>query len=286
MKRWVPWYGKIIAKLVLSRLPLQYQLWRKINLFSHGAMHRPEYAHRVFTEHFQRFRDEPGKSGFVALEVGPGDSLSSAVIAKAYGASTCHLIDSAPFASKDLALYRAMEEFLRELNLSPPELTFASDLEGVLKACSASYATSGLNSMRKLSESSVDFIWSHAVLEHIRRDEFVDFVAQMRRIIRPTGICSHRVDLRDHLGGDLNNLRLSSHLWEAEWFAKSGFYTNRIRYEEMLEIFRNAGFSVEVTAIDRWATIPTPQQAMAVEFRSLSKTDLLVSGFSVTLRPQ
>jgi len=46
-------------------------------------------------------------------------------------------------------------------------------------------------------------------------------------------MCSHRVDLRDHFGSALNNLRFSDKKWELDWIANSGFYTNRIRLQEM-----------------------------------------------------
>lgn len=96
---------------------------------------------------------------------------------------------------------------------------------------------------------SIDFIWSQAVLEHIRKSEFLDTMLELHRILRPNGVCSHVVDLKDHLGGALNNLRFSEKLWESNFMASSGFYTNRIRYSEMLDIFHQAGFSVEVVNV-------------------------------------
>ena len=67
-------------------------------------------------------------------------------------------------------------------------------------------------------------------------------VDELFRILKPNGVCSHRVDLRDCLDGGLNNLRFSEARWEDALFRKSGFYTNRIRFREMVEIFEQAGF--------------------------------------------
>lgn len=285
MTRWVPWYAKIAAKLALSRLPLGYGFWRKLNLFMHGSMHDPEYAHSVYRLHFERSRFARKQGGFVALEVGPGDSLSSAIVAKTYGARVCYLVDSGAFAVEDLAPYHAMCGHMVSLGLSPPDLSKVSDLQGVLAKCGAIYKTQGLNSIREIPSGSIDFIWSQAVLEHIRRHEFPDFMRELRRVSRPDGISSHRVDLRDHLGGSLNNLRFSPRLWESGWMAKSGFYTNRIQYGEMIGLFRQAGFGVEILSVERWASLPTPRRALNVSFRSLPDDDLLVSGFDVLLRP-
>lgn len=287
MRRWLPWYAKMAAKITLARLPLGYRFWRKINLFAHGSMHKPEYAHGVFRQHFDRSEFTRKNGGFTALEIGPGDSLLSAVVANAYGASTCYLIDSGPFATEDMAPYRAIGDYLRSLNLSPPDLEEVSDLKGgLLAACNAFYGTRGLSSIRELPSSSVDFIWSHAVLEHIRRHEFPNFMRELRRVLRPDGFCSHRVDLKDHLGGALNNLRIPSRLWEADWMARSGFYTNRIRYSEMIELFRQADFDVNVISVARWDRLPTPRERMASEFEGFDDDDLLVSAFDVLLKPQ
>jgi len=91
--------------------------------------------------------------------------------------------------------------------------------------------------------------------------------------------------LRDHLGGGLNNMRIASDWWETERMARSGFYTNRIRYSEMCRIFEQAGFLVDVKSATRWNTAPIAAKQLAPEFRHLSKDDLLISDFHVLLRP-
>lgn len=282
---WMPWYGKIVAKLVLSRLPSGYSMWRKLNLFAHGAMHKPDYAYDVFRQHFERSRFSRKEGGFVALEFGPGDSLLSAIVTTAHGASRCYLVDAGAFATNDMTSYRGMASFLRFRNLQAPDLDKVKDVSGVLKLCNASYGIRGLSSLRDIPSESVDFVYSHAVLEHIRRHEFLDTMRELRRLLRPGGACSHRIDLKDHLGGALNNMRISSYWWEKEWMASSGFYTNRLRYSEMIELFRQAGFAVEMVATSRWDDAPTPRTSIAKEFRGLSDEDLLVKGFDVLLRP-
>ena len=67
--------------------------------------------------------------------------------------------------------------------------------------------------------------------------------------------------------------------------ARSGFYTNRIGYAEMISIFREAGFSVDVLTVRRFAQLPTPRESMAARFRARPEEDLLISGFSALLKP-
>lgn len=280
----MPWWARISAKLVLSRLPVPYRLWRRLSLFRHGQMDKAEYALRVFEHHFGRF--EPREAGFVALELGPGDSLLSAVIAFAHGATQTFLVDSGPFASADLAPYGALAKLLARRGLTPPPESSMTSTREIMATCHAQYGPDGLASLRAIPDATVDFIWSQAVLEHIRRSEFLETLLQMRRILTPRGIASHRVDLRDHVGGGLDNLRFSPGLWESPSFAlRSGFYTNRIRYPEMMRLFDQAGFSAETVAVERWQDLPTPLEKLDKEFRSMPLPDLLVSGFDVILRP-
>lgn len=215
-KSWIPWYAKIATKLVLSRLPAGYSMWRKLNLFSHGRMHKPDYAYGVFRQHFERSNFSRKEGGFIALEVGPGDSLFSAILASAHGASGCYLVDTGPFATEDLTAYRDMVKYLRLQNLPVSVMDKVSDLAGLLKSCNAVYGTQGLRSLREIPSDSVDFIWSQAAFEHIRRHEFLDTMRELRRVLRAGGVCSHRIDLKDHLDGALNNMRFPTRLWEAD----------------------------------------------------------------------
>lgn len=285
MKAMVPWYLRIAAKIVLSRLPLAYDWWKSIGLFSHGFMEDPRYAYSVFMAHREMsgMAERPG--GYVGLEMGPGDSLLSAILAKATGAERYYLVDVGAFANRDVHVARGMAHHARQCGLPAPQIDDAGTLDEVLTRCGATYMTKGLTSYREIPDASVDFIWSQAVLEHVRRPEFVDLARELRRIIKPGGVSTHQVDLKDHLGGALNNLRVGTGLWERDWFASSGFYTNRLRCEEMCALFQEAGFSVEVLKTTRWPAIPTPRRLLASEFAHLSDEELLISDFFVLLRP-
>lgn len=284
MRELIPWWARIGAKLALSRLPAGYGLWHKLRLFTHGAMDQHDYALGVFQKHLQR-AGLTNTSGFVALELGPGDSLASAVLARTYGAGRTHLIDVGRYATDDMRVYRELTRHLRELGLSPPDLDSTPDVQAMLRACAASYETAGLASLRAVPSASVDFIWSHAVLEHVRRDEFAQIAAETRRVLKPSGICSHQIDLQDHLGGKLNNMRIRSSVWEADWMACSGFYTNRLKQSQIIQIFAAAGFASQVVHTKVWDASPISRAALAPEFRALDSGELLVKGFEVVLRP-
>jgi SAM-dependent methyltransferase len=277
---------KILAKIVLSRLPFDYRFWQRLSLFRHGAMDDPAYVLRNFIRHYKAAGAPGSGQAFTALELGPGDSLASALVVTGLGGGYCWLVDAGDFALKDIAIYQNIAAELRKKGVSAPHLQEASDTAAMLDQCRARYLSNGLSSLRTIAEGSVDFIWSQAVLEHIRRDEFADTMKELRRVMKPNGACSHRIDLRDHLDAGLNNLRFPSAVWESDFLATSGFYTNRVGYGEMLAAFRSAGFEVEVGQVDRWHGPPLPRQKMAREFSHRTEDDLSVSGFDVVLRPR
>jgi SAM-dependent methyltransferase len=280
----VPWQLKIAAKIVLARLPLPYHLWAKVGLFKQGGMDRPDYALKVFRKHFDPARFARKADNFVALEFGPGDSLCSALIARTFGASRTFLVDVEACASTDLAVYRRMESHLRQLGLYPPNLDHCRSMDDVAEACSAEYLTEGLASLGNIPSASVDFVWSHAVLPYVRRQQFLPTLQELRRIQRPDGVASHRIPIQDVIGGNLNDLRFSKRIWESSLMANSRFYTNRLRYSELLRLFREVGFEPEVVRKTRWKTLPTPRRKMAKEFATLTEDDLQVREFDVRLR--
>jgi predicted SAM-dependent methyltransferase len=181
--------------------------------------------------------------------------------------------------------YQKMATYLESIGLESPEVENVDSISRLLEMCSARYLTNGLKSLRTIPSSSVDFMWSQAVLEHVRRSEFLDTMVELRRIVRGNGACSHRIDLRDHLGGQLNHLRFSEQVWESDFMSTSGFYTNRIRFPKMMELFREAGFEPKVMQKDTWDQLPTARSLMDEAFREYSDSDLCVSGFDVVLIP-
>jgi hypothetical protein len=117
----------------------------------------------------------------------------------------------------------------------------------------------------------------------VRRNQFVATLRELRRVQRPGGVASHCVPIKDIIGGKLNDLRFSKRIWESSFMANSRFYTNRLRYMELLRLFRQSGFESEVVREIRWKTLPTPRRKMAKEFALLSEEDLQVSEFHVLL---
>lgn len=294
LRKAVPWWMLISAKIVLARLPVPYRIWKQLRIFEHGEMNQPRVALEMFLEYAKKAglldtgsnppRIKVEGSNFNVLEIGPGDSLFTAVIAHALGASRTWLVDTARFAVTAMPGYAALFELLRQTGLA---LRFEPDpqtLPELLQRCNAEYLTHGIPSLGRLPSNSVDFCFSNAVLEHIPKGEFISLATELLRVLNHNGVCVHRVDLRDHLGGGLNNLRFSDATWEGKLFRRSGFYTNRIRFGEMLALFERVGFECHSSRVIRWEQLPTPRVKLNAPFRQLPDEDLLVSCFDIVLR--
>lgn len=279
------WPLKIIVKILLSWVPGRHVILRSFGIFRHGEMDDVAYAHKIFKLHAERAFPKGLPKGFTALELGPGDSLLSALIARSYGASKIILSDAGAFASKDIALYHIAAAELREdYGLDVPDISSADNVEKMLEICRAEYLTDGLSGLLRVHDDSIDFIWSHSVLEHVRKADFEPTMRTLARILKKDGVISHIVDLQDHLNYALNNLRFSDRLWECDIIANAGFYTNRIGYKTALDVMKNSGVVVANTQTGQWDSLPTPKAKMAAPFRDFPEDDLCVRTYSVLLK--
>ena len=293
LRRRVPWWARIAAKIALARLPVPYRFWKRLHLFEHGDMDRPAFALSTVLAHartaglIDTSQAAPcfvKREDFAVLELGPGDSLASGIAAHALGARRTVLIDAGDYATRETSQYAAMVAHLSERGYLLPRPTRLDDVAELLKACAVRYLTQGVDSLATIPSSSIDFCFSNAVLEHIAKADFQRLAREMQRVLRPNGVCVHRIDFMDHLCGGLNNLRFRERTWEGPLFAKSGFYTNRIRPKAMRELFEAAGFLCEVTRVERWPAIPIDRRSLDPSFQGLPDEELRILGVDLRLR--
>ena len=45
------WLLKILIKIIISRLPIKYSIWKKIGVFRHGGMDNYKYSKKIFFGH-------------------------------------------------------------------------------------------------------------------------------------------------------------------------------------------------------------------------------------------
>lgn len=270
--------------MVLNRLPVPYSFWKGLGLFDSGQMDRPEYALKVFRHHYGAAEFGHKQGGFVMLELGPGDSLASGVIAHCLGASRSYLVDANPYAKLEFGVYKSLLEYLAQQGLPTQSLADVTDVETLQKRCNLTYLTSGLESLRTIPDASVDFIWSQAMMAMVHKREVEPIFREFRRILRPGGASSHRIDLADHINHSLNNLRFSEAQWNSRLMSGSGFYTNRLRYRDYLELFERTGFEVVGAGLEHWPTLPVPRSQIHPDFHRHPDEELRIHQMDVVLK--
>jgi SAM-dependent methyltransferase len=270
----IPWWAKISAKLMMSRLSLSYFTWSRLGIFRHGRMDDGGYARRVFAFHRSQIDALPEDA--TCLEIGPGDSLFTAISARQAGFARSILVDAGRYANDDLPLFVATA---RSSGVNSKTVDRWSSIDKALGDLNAVYLTDGLASLRSIPDNSVHLVFSQAVLEHVRKGEYADFVAEMKRVLVPGGIASHQVDLQDHLSGGLNNLRFPDSIWEKPLFSEAGFYTNRLSCSDHLRTFADAGFELRSVTRQTFERPPIKRRSLARQFSDRSDDDLAVLGF-------
>lgn len=271
------WFLKIIIKIFLSRLNIPYSFWKKINIFKHGQMESFYYSKKIFEGHYRDMSQINKINNPVIMELGPGDSLLSMVYSRKYSNEKFYFIDVGDFATRNFNLYFQLHKNLEKENfylkhLKEPFKNFGD----LLYFYNAEYLTSGIESLKKIDDNSVDYIFSHSVLEHVRKYEMYKLVKEMYRVLRPNGVISHNINYKDHLAESLNNLRFSEKLWESNLFAKSGFYTNRIPAVEMHKLFRKNGFVLVREYFGKWNRLPLKRQFINSIFNKYTDKDLSI----------
>lgn len=142
-----------------------------------------------------------------------------------------------------------------------------------------------------LEAASVDFVTSTNTLEHIPVGDLVSILRECRRLLRPDGSMSSRIDLCDHYSYSdrrltpYNFLRYSDRAWRV---LDSGIsHQNRLRRPDYLQAFAAAGLVV----IDERGRAPEGGVELlralefAPRFRAYTLEDLAVTRLFLAARP-
>ena len=177
-----------------------------------------------------------------------------------------------------------------DLGLSSAELKRAQSLiqaivrvnsfKELYKLLGFEYVVEGSGSLRQLPGNSFHLAVSGGVLEHIPREDVPGLLAEMQRVLVPSGWSLHSIDTQDHLSyydpkvSKKMYLTISDRTWQ-NVFENQVQYINRLQRSEWLELFKTAGF--KLIEEDSWYT-DLGQLELAERFRSMDKRDLECTG--------
>jgi SAM-dependent methyltransferase len=127
-----------------------------------------------------------------------------------------------------------------------------------------------------IQTSSIDMIYSQAVLEHV--NDLPAVYRAMRLWLKPTGIMSHQIDYRCHGKADSWNGHwgYSDVVWKVI-VGRRVYLLNRAPHSEHMALLRFAGFDVFTERVVRNAS-GLPRTRLASRFRTLTDDDLTTSG--------
>ncbi len=141
-------------------------------------------------------------------------------------------------------------------------------------------------------DACVDLVTSTNTLEHIPAVDIPPILAECRRLLRPDGVMSSRIDLADHYSyfdrglTPYNFLRYEDSRWR--WLNSDLLYQNRLRRPDYLGAFVEAGLAVvEETATrpDEAGLAELARLEVAERFRGYTLDDLAVTALVLVARP-
>ena len=286
LKKLIPWWLKIFAKIILSRFPVKYSTWYSISLFRHSVPNANEAATALKTmERYLSIARQymPIEKGYSCLELGPGDSIITSLAAKKKGAEQYWLVDTKKFACTDL---KHLVDSSLDMGIIDNNYNKFYSTEDFLKYNKIEYKTEGLQSYTEIPSSSVDLVWSKSVLEHIHIEKFESVLKELHRILKNNSVAVHSIDFRDHLSSSINNLRFNKTIWESYLFRNSGFYTNRLRPSQMIDMFSTNGFEVSIFRQDFNNQVDLPRNKLSKDYRDFSDDDLRTTGMILVAKAQ
>ncbi|HUF11350.1 MAG TPA: class I SAM-dependent methyltransferase, partial [Rhodothermales bacterium] len=130
-------------------------------------------------------------------------------------------------------------------------------------------------SLESLPDNHYQAAFSIATLEHVPRSVIREQIIDTFRVLKPGGYAVHRIDLTDHLSHYDKSAHPRQFLsWDASWpilFRNEVQYVNRLMRSDFLEMFTDAGFTIEHQESN---IAPLNGMRVAEHFRHRSRDDL------------
>jgi SAM-dependent methyltransferase len=304
---------EVVVKGIATYIPGYQRLLDRFGYSCPGGTITAEYCYSVWLRHLELLqRHGLSSEPAVVAEIGPGNSLGVGLCALLTGARTYYAIDIETYANteRNLQIFAEIIRFFQKKSPDPlsesgfpshilTEQRLARTLEpqrvNLIKQCILQmnqpvqgfylgYAAPG-NSSPTVRENSVDFILSHAVMEHVDDPEAVYRI--LYRWLKPGGCMSHMIDYRSHnLARQWNgHWAYSEALWKL-MRSKRPYFINRQPHSAQAAAMERCGFRI----MGEEKTRETPgirREQLAPPFHDLSDEDLTTAtGFFVAVKPQ
>lgn len=297
MKRWVI---KAVVQKVIAALPASHRvnfLFQKY--VTRGVKLSPAYLADKLDHswhHLRYARDRGLPANFHALELGTGWYPIVPISLWLAGAERVVSLDLHPLlkapaiaatADRLLEQWQAKkrENFRNFWHLDRLERLEAwrrsgLEAEQLMREMGIEYRVGDARQMQE-GEDSFDLVVSNNVLEHVSAEVMRDILTEFRRVLKPTGVHSHFIDMSDHFAHLDNSitiynfLRFSSRQWKMLDNAVQP--QNRWRLSDYLNLFQDLGWRPEQKRLREGNMEALQGIKLAPEFRAKDPVDLAAS---------
>lgn len=187
----------------------------------------------------------------VILELGPGNSFINAYNFLMQGAEKVVLVDKFPRVDKTPKQIEFQQNEILFIKMKYKKKSLPFIKEGKIDSPKIQVIGKDLTEIKELP--GVDFIYSISVLEHVKKIK--KNIQKMYEILNPGGYMFHKIDLRDHYNFNRPFIfyKYSDKTWNKYLTKEELSYTNRVRYDEFEEWFKEAGFEIVDEELDRFS---------------------------------
>ncbi|MDD5638923.1 MAG: methyltransferase domain-containing protein [Candidatus Pacebacteria bacterium] len=189
----------------------------------------------------------------ICLELGPGNSYINAYNLLMNGAKKVFLIDKFSRrikTKKQKDFFKKEVEFIKK-KYKEEKLFFIKE-----NSINSQYIEFIEGDIRNLNlNSKVDFVLTKSVLEHIKNIK--QTITKLSEITKNNGFNYHYIDLRDHYNFSSPFLfyKYSPETWNKALTREGRTYTNRLRYDQYLDIFKENNFNVVYQQLERFTVL-------------------------------
>ena len=213
------------------------------------------------------------------LEIGPGNSYIIAYNFLMHCAKKVILVDKFP---RTIKTKRQREYFKREIEYiskkygQKPFFINNGEIDGEY----IEFINKDLT-LTATKIENVDLIFTNSVLEHIKAIK--ENIWVMSTLVNESGYMLHNIDLRDHYNFNKPFLfyKYSDRVWN-NLLTKVGIsYTNRLRYDDFVQLFKNMGLKI---IYEKKQKENLADAKLCSEFKNKNKEDLQITFWGVILQ--
>ena len=239
-KNLLKFYLFFLLKILVYSLPLKYS-FRKIFFGRNGLMDDLNYCKSIFNQHVLKIKKNSSVKNI--LEIGPGDSCYSALLALRNDFKNITLID------KDSDQLLSTLKNLKEMGIKIKKINSYGNLNVFSfnekkKSIKVYILKEDFKNIPSIKLPSNDIIFSNAVLQHLDKNQLINLLEFCEKVSSNKTIHSHQIRFTDHITGAnqyFDHYKVPKIIWESKLLKKFPFWTNRFNFNKFSKIFNSFG---------------------------------------------